>query len=235
MIDYTKSAELNNMGTDEMVAYFIKYPKSHRRAISICEVCDKERESDFVSARDLCQSCAGAKRFSSPESREEVSKRQKAYWTQFHRDKQSMLKIRFHEEHPEARVAHSKRMIEYNKIHPEKLESLAKACQEYWVNPVHRYEQSQRRIKYFKEHPNAGAEQGARLLDSDAHKASVDNQIGGHDIVNHHFIYDHAHPDNHVVEMTRSEHTSHHNWMRRAGLEVPHINSELPIYSEQSA
>lgn len=47
---------------------------------------------------------------------------------------------------------------------------------------------------------------------------------GGNDIVKHHFIYDHNHPENHTVEITRAKHISHHAWMKRVGLEVPHIN-----------
>ena len=64
------------------------------------------------------------------------------------------------------------------------------------------------------------------LLNSDAIKANGEKMRGGNDIVKHHFIYDHANPDNHTVEITRSQHTAHHNWMRRNGLEVPHINME---------
>lgn len=48
---------------------------------------------------------------------------------------------------------------------------------------------------------------------------------GGNDIVEHHYIYDHANPENHTVSITRSEHASHHAWMIRSGIEVPHINT----------
>ena len=54
--------------------------------------------------------------------------------------------------------------------------------------------------------------------------AAREKQRGGYDIVKHHFIYDHNNPKNHTVEITRSQHTGHHNWMRRNGLEVPHVN-----------
>ena len=51
-----------------------------------------------------------------------------------------------------------------------------------------------------------------------------DRMRGGNDIVKHHFIYDHNHPENHIVKITRSQHMSHHQWMKRNGLEVPHLN-----------
>ena len=51
-----------------------------------------------------------------------------------------------------------------------------------------------------------------------------ENMRGGHDICKHHFIYDHNNPENHTIEITRSEHSAHHQWMKRNGLEVPHMN-----------
>ena len=223
------------MGTDEMMEYFIKYPKSHKRVVSICEECGMVRESDFVRARALCISCAGTKRFSSIESREDVSTRQRAYWTPEHREKQSVLKTEFHRQHPEAGAEHSGRMKEYIRIHPEHTANLFRARAEYYADPLCCAEHSRQWYNYYEEHPEVRTKISETLKSSDAHKAISDMQRGGHDIVKHHFIYDRAHPDNHTVEMTRSEHTSHHHWMRRAGLEVPHINSEHRMYSEQSA
>ena len=62
------------------------------------------------------------------------------------------------------------------------------------------------------------------LKNSDAAKVAADKRLGGNDIVKHHFIYDHNNPNQHTVEVTRSDHQSHHLWMRRNGLEVPHVN-----------
>lgn len=61
---------------------------------------------------------------------------------------------------------------------------------------------------------------------SDAVKAQYESMRGGNDICKHHFIYDHNHPENHTIEITRAEHASHHAWMQRNGLEVPHINTQ---------
>lgn len=62
------------------------------------------------------------------------------------------------------------------------------------------------------------------MKNSESAKAESERQRGGNDIVEHHFIYDHINPKNHIVKITRSQHASHHNWMRRNGLEVPHLN-----------
>jgi len=48
----------------------------------------------------------------------------------------------------------------------------------------------------------------------------------GQDIIEHHEIYDHANPSKYTIEMTRSEHSRLHVWMRKMGVEIPHINEE---------
>ena len=50
---------------------------------------------------------------------------------------------------------------------------------------------------------------------------------GGKDMVEHHWLYDHANPELYTRYITRSLHTKLHNWMRKNGLEVPHINEEV--------
>lgn len=53
-----------------------------------------------------------------------------------------------------------------------------------------------------------------------------ENMRGGNDIIDHHWLYDHADLSKYTMPMTRSEHTKMHNYMRSDGYEVPHINSE---------
>ena len=50
---------------------------------------------------------------------------------------------------------------------------------------------------------------------------------GGEDIVNHHYIYDHANPELYTMKITRAKHTQIHNWMKKAGIVVPHINEDV--------
>ena len=47
---------------------------------------------------------------------------------------------------------------------------------------------------------------------------------GGDDIVEHHYIYDEFDLSLNTVQMTRSDHTSLHNLLRKLGYKVPHIN-----------
>ena len=47
---------------------------------------------------------------------------------------------------------------------------------------------------------------------------------GGNDVVGHHYLYDHSDLSKNTVKMTRSDHTSLHNILRKLGYIVPHIN-----------
>ena len=77
--------------------------------------------------------------------------------------------------------------------------------------------------------PEICAAISAGRLNSDAVKAAAkamgESQRGGHDIINHHYLYDDADLSKYTMPMTRSEHTTMHNRMRADGYEVPHINS----------
>lgn len=47
---------------------------------------------------------------------------------------------------------------------------------------------------------------------------------GGHDLVRHHYIYDESDLSLNTIQMTRSDHTSLHNVLRKLGYIFPHIN-----------
>ena len=51
-----------------------------------------------------------------------------------------------------------------------------------------------------------------------------DAQRGGHDIVKHHFIYDHNDLSLNTVQITRSDHSKLHRLLQKLGYKVPHIN-----------
>ena len=57
MINWNKTAELNNTTIDKLQAYFKKFPKSGKKIITICDGCEKERELKFNGYHDLCRSC----------------------------------------------------------------------------------------------------------------------------------------------------------------------------------
>lgn len=204
MIDYEKSAKLNGVGVEELKLWFEKYPNSVKRIIRICDGCGEERNIPFQGYSDLCHKCST----SIPEALTANSKRQ----------------IKYHKDNPEARKAHSKRMIQYYIDNPEAVENARLSSIEQWADQSIRNAQSERLIQYRIDNPDVGREQSEQMKNSEAAKASQEKQRGGNDIVKHHFIYDHNNPNQHTVDIMRSQHMSHHLWMRRNGLKVPHFN-----------
>lgn len=77
MIDYEKSAKLNNTSVEKLRNRFIKFPQSNKKIVAICDECGKERELCFCDYGDLCKSCGISKRWESPEAREDHSMRLK--------------------------------------------------------------------------------------------------------------------------------------------------------------
>lgn len=59
MIDWIKSAKLNNCSVEELKVWFDKYPCTRKHIIAICDGvgCGKEREIRYRTYRDLCHSC----------------------------------------------------------------------------------------------------------------------------------------------------------------------------------
>lgn len=114
--------------------------------------------------------------------------------------------IQWNKDHPEAGKAHSEWLIQYYIDHPEVLKTMSERSIEQWSDSEHHEMMSE------------------IMRNSEAVKTEHERQRGGYDIVKHHFIYDHNNPDQHVVEITRSQHSAHHQWMKRNGLVVPHVN-----------
>lgn len=112
----------------------------------------------------------------------------------------------------EYRKVMSKTKIQFYKDNPEVLDRISKNRIEYWSVQDNRNEQSD------------------RMKNSDAskiaNKITTENQRGGLDIINHHWLYDDADLSKYTMPMTRSEHTAMHNRMRADRYEVPHINSK---------
>lgn len=51
-----------------------------------------------------------------------------------------------------------------------------------------------------------------------------EKMLGGNDIVNRHYIYDHSDLTKYTMKMTRSRHQRLHRLMQKSGIKVPHIN-----------
>lgn len=69
MINWNESAKLNNCTIDELKARFVRFPKSGKKIIRICNECGGEREITFEGYRDLCFKCSR----NTPECRKALS------------------------------------------------------------------------------------------------------------------------------------------------------------------
>lgn len=58
MINWEKSAELNDCTVEWLKVEFEKYPNSNKRIIRICNSCDEERSVVFCNHSDLCGKCS---------------------------------------------------------------------------------------------------------------------------------------------------------------------------------
>ena len=57
MIDWNKSAELNNTTIEKLQKRFEKFPKSNKLIVKVCDNCGKVKEIKLCNYRDLCHKC----------------------------------------------------------------------------------------------------------------------------------------------------------------------------------
>lgn len=72
------------------------------------------------------------------------------------------------------------------------------------------------------------------LKNSEAAKIAVNKTRGGHDIVEHHYIYDHNDLSKNTVGITRSDHAKLHNVLQKLGYIVPHINMKEQLDEDRN-
>ena len=70
MIDYAKSAKMNETTVEELKAWFYEYPRSGKMVVAICDGCGGERNAHFYQYHEMCLKCTRA----TPEYRELKSK-----------------------------------------------------------------------------------------------------------------------------------------------------------------
>ena len=58
MIEWIKSAKMNNCTIDELKRYFKKYPISHKKVLRICDNCQDGLDVYFYAVTDLCHKCS---------------------------------------------------------------------------------------------------------------------------------------------------------------------------------
>ena len=138
MIDWEKSADLNEMSVDDLKAWFERYPRSGKRIVAACDGCGKGRNVSFSDYRGLCHSCAQKGYFEDhPECLDEHLRRMKEYWADHeHRKENSERRIAYFKKHPEARVEVSKKTIE-QWSDPEVRDGMSRKMIEYYEDPEH--------------------------------------------------------------------------------------------------
>lgn len=227
MINWIKSAEINNCTVEDLKVRFVRFPSSNKKIVTNCNICNEERKLSFCDYRgddnDLCQPCSTRtieardrqsritiERYSDQSVRDDFSARMVAYWSILeNRDAQSDLKKQFYIDNPESLDEISKRTIEQFSTQESRLEMSCR-MKEYYEDPEHRKQSSEARIKYLKSHPD-----------------NIKKMIGGHDIIMHHYLYDDADLSKYTMPMTRSDHGKMHRRMQLDGYKVSHINSGI--------
>lgn len=134
MIEWEKSAKLNNTSISELKIYFKKYSKSHKNIIAICDNpdCKKERKIEFKQYRDLCQICA----IRAPENREHLR----------------LKSLEYYENNPDALIKISEKSKEYWS-HPEHRDMMSEKSSEYYSYQENRDNMSRIKLQFYKDHP----------------------------------------------------------------------------------
>jgi hypothetical protein len=147
---------------------------------------------------------------------EEMEKMKKYWADQNNRDAASNRTSEYFKS-VENRDNHSKIMLVYYEEHPEFGDNHSKLMKDVWQDHPEVYDDRNERMgvrmkNLWSDHP-------------DIWDRRNDMMRGGNDIVNHHYLYDHADLSKYTMFMTRSDHTAMHDRMHGDGYEVPHINS----------
>lgn len=205
MINWDKSAGMCGMAVDVLRSYFEKYPKSEKLVWWVCDgTCGTQKEKMFCYSQGMCHKCA----VNTPEAIEANKLRAIKQFANPAQREVRRLKTLEQFSTQEACDEMSEIIIRYNKDHPEKAKNHSEWMIEYCKNP---------------EVNKANSE---RIINSKSMQIEHDRQRGGDDIVWHHWLYDDADLSKYTMPMTRSEHSTMHNYMKAAGYRVPHINSE---------
>lgn len=120
MLNYIKTAEMHGITEEEARAYFVKYPKSGKKVVTICETCLEERIVTFAGHTKNCLSCARKLYWRDDAKRAEVSAWMTKHWSD-----------------PENRAVYAEKMKAHY-LDPEfkRLQSVAKS--KYWAQEMSR-------------------------------------------------------------------------------------------------
>ena len=163
MIDWKRTAKLNNCSIKELKDRFKRFPNSNKYIIAICDnlQCKKERKIKYQDYRDLCHKCA----VNTQEYSINRSKLTKKYWEDPKNHKEASERtIQYYIDHPEARENAAKITTEYFKD-PKNREKAAKITTEYFKDPKNRKDQSERIIQFYIDHPEARDETSRKTIE----------------------------------------------------------------------
>ena len=176
MIDWNKSAELNNMSVEDLKVWFDKYPGSGKRIIAICDNpdCEKERELYFRAYRSLCRKCANGdpdrcvafsktmdKYWSDPDWCNEASKRTSKYFEDPKNHEKTSLGLKNSE-------LHQKNLRDEN-INEKRKRSVT----EYWSYPENHEKVSKRNTERYND-PEERKKTGESVRNSEKYKAAME-------------------------------------------------------------
>ena len=205
-INWKKSAELNGMSEDEAKKYFERFPKSNKKVVAVCEGgCGcPDRIVSYYAYHDLCQSCAHKKSYQDdPTLSQRIGEgMKKAYQDDPTLSQRQSKATNKRYENPEER----------KKIG----DGVKKAHRD---DPTLSQRLSEGHKKSYRDDPTLSQRQTESMKNTCAEMADP-----GQEICMHHYIYDFNDLEKYTIPVTRSEHTTIHHNLRRAGLEVPCIN-----------
>lgn len=173
---------------------------SRKPIVARCDGCCQYRVLKPGDYRDLCKSCVGKNRTFSEERNRKIS------------------------------LSHlGEKNPNYGK-HPSDETRLAMSLshtgEKNYFFGKHHTEETKHKISDAK--IGISPSEDARHNMSEAHMGNRnESQRGGHDIVNHHIIYDCFDPLKYTMKMTRKEHSTLHYRMQRVGLKAPCINMNI--------
>lgn len=161
-----------------------------------------------------------------PECAKDHSDRMKKYNEDpEYRKRAREVRIEYLENNPDFSMRMSEIMLQWNKDHPEAGEAHSEWMLQYFIdNPEIGKDHSEWMIQYFKDNPELSEINSDKMKNSPACHATSQAKVGGHDICDHHMIYDHNDPKKYIIRITRSIHTKIHWMLRRLNIEVSHIN-----------
>ena len=239
-INWKASSEINKMSENELKEYFERFPGSGKKIVAVCEGGHRcqDRIICYQAYRDLCQSCTNKKRYEDPEERKKTGEATKKAHrddpTIAQRQSKSQIKRRADPkdrektsivgkkryEDPEERKKTGEAVKKAHHDDPTIAQRISEATKKaHRDDPGISQRISESHKKLYRDDPSLAKQKGEA-----AKKRYAEMDDPGLEMCIHHYIYYFNDLTKYTIIVTRSEHSTIHNNLRRVGLEVPHIN-----------